>query len=56
VSYIVAAYKRRTVAVSSIVGDFVLREDKTKIDLYGEVVHFWKANKPILRRTRFKDV
>jgi len=56
VSYIVTAYKRRTTAVSSIVSDFSLREDRTKIDLYREVVQFWKANKPILRKTRFKDV
>jgi len=56
VSYIVAAYKRRTAAVSSIVCDFSLRDDEIKIDLYKEVIQFWQANKSLLRKTRFKDV
>ena len=55
-SHIVAAHKPRSTAVSSITRRFRLCDDSTKIDLYKEVLEFWNANRPILQRTRFKDV
>lgn len=55
-SFIVAAYRPRAASVASILTDFSLRDDEIKIDLYKEVIQFWKANKPILHNTRFKDV
>lgn len=55
-SYIVAAHKARTAPVSSITRAFCLHDEDVTITLYREVLAFWKANRPILHQTRFKDV
>jgi hypothetical protein len=55
-TYLVAAHKPRKTPVSSIAKTHRLRDDHVKIKLYREVHAFWKANKPILQRTQFKDV
>jgi hypothetical protein len=55
-THIVSAHKPRSSAVSSITRRFRLSDDATRIDLYKEVLEFWTANRPILQRTRFKDV
>jgi hypothetical protein len=55
-SYLVAAHKPRKTQVSSITKAYSLRDHAVKIKLYKEVLAFWKANKPILQQTQFKDV
>jgi hypothetical protein len=55
-AYLVAAHKLRKTPVSSIAKTHSLRDDRVKIKLHREVLAFWKANKPILQRTQFKDV
>lgn len=54
-AYLVAAHRRRPSNVSSITKQFPLHSEKIKIDLYKEVVSFWKLNAPRLQTTRFKD-
>jgi hypothetical protein len=55
-SYLVAAYRRRRSRVSSIAKAFRLNDESVRVMLYEEVLAFWMANKPLLLRTRFKDV
>jgi hypothetical protein len=55
-TYLVAAHRRRTAPVSSMTTAYRLADEGVIIDLYKEVVAFWKSNRPILQQTRFKDV
>lgn len=55
-SYVVAAYRSRTVTVASMTRAFRLGDPPVRIALYREVHAYWRANKAILQRTRFKDV
>jgi hypothetical protein len=55
-SYLVAAYRTRANDVSSITRAFPLADPAVKINLYRAVLAFWRANKPLLQGTRFKDV
>jgi hypothetical protein len=55
-TYLIAAHRTRTAPVSGMTKAFPLQDASVKIELYREVRAFWQANKPILQRTRFKDV
>jgi hypothetical protein len=55
-AYLVAAHKPRKVPVSSITKSYCLQDDSVRIKLYREVLQFWKAYRPRLHRTAFKDV
>jgi hypothetical protein len=55
-SYLIAAHKKRKGRLSSITKAYDLRSDAVRIELYREVLAYWRANKPLLWRTRFKDV
>jgi hypothetical protein len=55
-SYLVAAYRTRANDVSSITRAFPLADPIVKMNLYQEVLAFWRANRPLLQRTQFKDV
>jgi hypothetical protein len=56
VPYVVVANRRRRSRVSSISKAFPLTDDSVKVALFREVLAFWKAHKPLLLRTGFKDV
>ncbi len=56
VAYLVAAYRPRNARVSSMTRAYSLRDDSVKIEVFREVLAFWKANRPILQQTRFQDV
>jgi hypothetical protein len=42
--------------VTDLIVDVRLADAQVKIELYREVLAFWRTNRPILQRTRFKDV
>jgi len=54
-SYVVAAHKPTKVHVSSVPKAYCLSDDAVRIVLYKEVLAFWKANRPMLQQTKFKD-
>ena len=55
-SYLVGAYNKRSVRVSSISKSFRLSDDDVKINLYKEIIHYWKINTPAIKSRIFKDV
>jgi hypothetical protein len=55
-SYLVATPRARQIKVSSISKDYCLRDDAVKIGLYTEIIEFWRLNRPLLRKTRYRDV
>jgi hypothetical protein len=55
-AYLVAAHRRRRDPVASITRDYALRTDAVRIQLYEEVLAFWKVARPVLQPTRFHDV
>lgn len=54
-AYVVAAHRHHKKSLSTITKDYCLRDDAVRIQLYKEVLAFWKSNRPMLQQTRFKD-
>jgi hypothetical protein len=54
-SYLQTAHRPRRAALSSITKAYPLRNEAVKIELYREVVAFWRANRSNLHNTRFHD-
>jgi hypothetical protein len=55
-TYLVGAYGRRSLGVSSISKNFKLKDDNVRIDLYKEVLEYWKVNSPTVKSKKFNDV
>jgi hypothetical protein len=55
-TYLVGAYRQRSLSVSSISKSFKLKDDDVRIDLYKEVLEYWKVNSPKVKSKNFNDV
>ena len=54
-AYLVATERSRQLAPASMAKTFCLSDDSVRIELYREVIDYWRVNRPKIRPSWFRD-